>query len=93
MKSDQRALQDGSVVENSNDSPTYGIHTRTVDSSSKRSKVSCGGKNKPPPSIVIDYTDKGSKSSDGLENGYDGIQNVQTTASDNYIGDDEDTVN
>ena len=93
MDSGQRALHDGSVVENNNDSPTYGIRNRTVDSFSKRSTVSGGGKNKPLPSIVVNDIDKGSKSSDGLENRYDGIQNVETTDSDNHVGNDDNTVN
>ena len=84
MNIDQRALQDGSsVVWNSNDSPTYGIHSRTVGSStSKRPEVSCCEKNNPPSSMVVDGTDEGSKSSDHLENEYDGMQNVGTTGSD-----------
>ena len=38
--------------------------------------------------MVVDGIDNGSKSSDDLENKYDGIQNVKTTSSDN-VGDDE----
>ena len=66
MNIDQRTLQDGSSVEgNNNGIPTYGIHNRTVCSSTvKGSKVGCGGKNNPPPSVGD--TDKGSKSSDYL---------------------------
>ena len=54
MNIDQRALQDGSsVVANNNDSSTYGIHNRTVGSStSKRSKVSCSVKNNLPSLVV-----------------------------------------
>ena len=37
--------------------------------------------------MVVDDTDKGSKSSDDLENEYDRIQNVETRGSDN-VGDD-----
>ena len=67
-KTDQRALQDSfSVVVNNNDSPTYGIHNRAVDSStSKRSEVSYCEKNNPPS--LADDIDKGGKSSDHLEN-------------------------
>ena len=36
----------------------------------------------------VDDIDKGSKSSNDLENEYDGIQNVETTGSDN-VGDDK----
>ena len=39
-----------------------------------------------------DDIDKGSKSSDDLEYEYDGIQNVETTGSNN-VGNDDDTVN
>ena len=83
MNIDHRALQDGSpVAGNNNDSPTYGIHSRTVGSStSTRSEVSCCEKNNPPSSTVVDI-DEGSKSSDDFENEYDGIQNVKTTSSD-----------
>ena len=58
MHIDQKALQDGSsVVGNNNDSPTYGIHNRTVSSStSKRSEVSCCEKNNPPSSMMVDST-------------------------------------
>ena len=86
----QRALQDGSsVVGNNNDSPTYGIHNRTFGSStSKRSEVTYCEKNNPPSSMVIDDIDGGSKSSDDLENEYDGIQNVKTTGSDNIEDND-----
>ena len=89
MNIDQRGLQDGpSVIGSNNDSPTYGIHNRTVGSStSTRSEVSCCEKNNPPSSMVVDI-DEGSKSSDGLENAYDGIQTVKTTSSYN-VGDDE----
>ena len=38
--------------------------------------------------MAVDDIDKGSKSSDDLENVYDGIQNVETTGSNN-IGDDD----
>ena len=70
---------------NNNDSPTYGIHDRTVGSStSKMSEVSYYEKNNPPS--LVDDIDKGSKSSDHLENQYDGTQNVETTGSDN-VGD------
>ena len=64
MNIDQRALQDGfSVVENNNDSPTYGVHDRTVGgSTTKRSKVGCGGKNNPPSSAVVGDIDEGSQS-------------------------------
>ena len=37
---------------------------------------------------MVDGIDKRSKSSDGLENENDGIQNVETTGSDN-VGDDD----
>ena len=85
MNIDQRALGNGTVGHN-NDSPTYRIlHSLT----STRSEVSCCcEKNNPPSSVVIDDIDKGSKSSDDLENEYDGIQNVETTGSDN-VGDDD----
>ena len=85
MNIDQRALQDGSsVAGNNNDSPTYGIHNHTVvNSTSSRSKVSCCGKNNLPSSRVVGDTDQGSKSLDYLENESDGIQNVETTGSDN----------
>ena len=91
MNVDQRALQDGSsVAGNNNDSSTYEIHNCTVScSTSKRSKASCCEKNNPPSSMVADDFDKGGKSSDDLENEYDGIQNVETTASDNNVGDDD----
>ena len=81
MNIDQRGLQDGSSVEgNRNDSPTYGIHNRTVGSStSTRSAISCCEKNNPPSSMVDDIDEEG-KSSD-LQNEYDGIQNVKTTSS------------
>ena len=38
--------------------------------------------------MVVDDVDEGSKSSDDLENEYDGTQNVKTTSLDN-VGDDE----
>ena len=38
--------------------------------------------------MVFDGLDKGSKSSDDLENEYDGTQNVETMGSDN-VGDDD----
>ena len=60
------------------DSPAYRIlHNPT----STRSEVSCCEKNNPPSSTVVDI-DEGSKSSDDLENEYDGIQNFKTTNSD-----------
>ena len=63
-------------------------HTHTVGSSTgKRSKVSCCEKNNPPSSMVVDDIDKGRKSSDNLENVYDGIENVKTTGSINVEGD------
>ena len=91
MNIDQRALQDGfSVIGNNNNSPTHGIHNRTVGSStiSKRLEVSCCEKNNPPSSIMVDDIDKGSKSSDDLENEYDGILNAKITGS-NTVGDDD----
>ena len=91
MNTDQRALQDGSsVVGNDNDSPTYGINNRTVGSSTnKRSEVSCCEKNNSPSSLVVDGIDKGSKSSDDLEYEHDGIQNGNTSGSDNVEDGDE----
>ena len=88
MGIDQRALQgDSLAVGNNNDSPTYGIHNRTVGSSiSKRSEVSCCKKNNPPSSMMVDDIAIGSRGSDHLENEYDGIQNVETTGLDN-VGD------
>ena len=84
MNIDQRALGNGTVGHN-NDSPTY----RTLHNlPSTRPKVSCCEKNDPPASIVVDDIDKGSKSSDDLENEYDGIQLINITGSDN-VGDDE----
>ena len=90
MNLDQRALGNGTTVGHNNDSPTYGIHNRTVGSSaSKRSEVSRCEKNNPPSSMmVVDGIDEGSKSSDDLENEYDEIQNLETTGSDN-VGDDD----
>ena len=87
---DQRGLRDGSsVVGNNNDNPTYGIHSRTVGSSiSTRSEVSCCEKNNPPSSIIVVDIDERSKSSDDLENEYEGIKNVKTTGTYN-LGDDE----
>ena len=38
--------------------------------------------------VVVDDIDKGSKSSDDLENEYDGILNVETTGSNNITDDD-----
>ena len=46
----------------------------------------CGKKYNTPS--MVDDIDEGSKSSDDLENVYDGIQNVETTGSDN-VGDDD----
>ena len=82
MNIGQRVLQDGSSeVGNNNDNPTYGTHNRTVGSStSKRPEVSCCEKNNPPSSMVVDDIDRGSKSSDNLENEYEGIQNVKLQA-------------
>ena len=75
MNIDQRALHDSSsVVGNNNDSLRHGIHNRTVGSStSKRSEISCCEKNNPPSSTMVDDINKGGKSSDDLENQYDGI--------------------
>ena len=75
-------MENGSVAYN-NDSPTYTIHYPT--STNKSSDVSCCGKDDPPLSMVEDI-DKGSKGSDGVENEYDGIQNLETTGSDT-VGD------
>ena len=84
MNIDQRALRE-SAVERDNDSPTYRIlHNPT----SPTSEVSCCEKNSPPPSVVVDDIDKGSKSSYDFEKEYDGIQNVKPTGSD-YVGDHE----
>ena len=83
MNNDQRILGNGTVGHN-NDSPTYRILRNPT---STRSEVSCC-ENNPPLSMVVDDIDKGSKSSDVLENEYDGIQNVETTGSDN-VGDDD----
>ena len=55
---------------------------------STRSEVGCCEKNDPPSSMVVDDIDKGDKSSDDLENEYDGIQNVETTGSDSVRDDD-----
>ena len=86
---DQRALGNGTVG-NNNDSPKYGIHTLTVGSStSKMLKVSRGGKNNPPSYMVVDDIDKGSESSEDLETVFNGIQNAETTSSDNFRDDDE----
>ena len=79
----QRALGNGTAGHN-NDSLTYRI---LHNSTSTWSEVGCCGKNNPPPSIVVDDTDKGSKNSNELENVNDGIQNVETTGSDNVVSD------
>ena len=84
MNIDQRDLGNGTVG-HSNNSPTYRIlHNPT----STRSEISCCEENDPPLSMVADDIDKGRKSSDNLENEYDGIQNMETTGSDNF-GDDD----
>ena len=84
MNVDRRALGNVTAGHN-NGSPTYRIlHNPT----SPRSEVSCCKKNNHPSSIVVDDIDKGSKSSDDLENEYDGIQNVETTSSDSVGNDD-----
>ena len=85
MNIDQRTLENGTVGHN-NGSPTYRI---LHNSTSTRSEVSCCEKNNPPSSmVVIGDVDKGSKSSDDLENEYDGIQKVETTGSDNVRDND-----
>ena len=80
MNIEQRALQDGSsVVGHDNDGPTYRI---LHNSTSKRSEVSCCEKNNPPRSmvqIIVRINEGRIKSSDDLENEYQGIQNVETT--------------
>ena len=80
---DEKVLVNGTVGHN-NDIPTYRI---LYNPTSIRSEVSCCEKNNPPSSVVVDDIDKGSKSSDDLENEYDGIQNEETTGSDS-VGDD-----
>ena len=55
-----------------------------------RSEVS--EQNNPPSSMVVDDVDKWSRSSNDLENVYDGIQNVETTGSD-HVGEDYNAVN
>ena len=74
MNIDQRALGIGTVGHN-NDILMYRIF---YNPTSTRSEVSCCEKNDPPSSMVVDNTDKRSKSSDDLENVNDGIQNVET---------------
>ena len=82
MNIDNRALANGTAGHH-DDSPTYRIlHNPTRP----KLEVNCREKNNPPSSMVIDDTDEGSKSSDNLENVYDGIQNVETTGLDN-VGD------
>ena len=89
MDIDQRSLHDGSsVVGHDNDSTMYRIlHNFT----SIRSEVSCCEKSNPPSSMVAGIDEGRSKSSDDLENEYQGTQNVKTTGSYN-VGDDETTV-
>ena len=83
---DQKALENG-ILGHHNDSPKYrDLHNST--STNKRSKVSCCEKSNSPSSAAVDDIDEGSESSDDLENEYDGIQNVETTGSDN-VGDDD----
>ena len=72
MKTDQRALGNGSLGHNS-DSPTCVIHNPT----STRSEVSCCEKNDLLSFIlVVEDIDKTIKISDDVENVYDGKQNV-----------------
>ena len=79
MNINKRALGNGAEGHDI-DSSTYRIlHNPT----STRSEVSCCEKNNPPSSMVVDDIDKGSKSSDNLENIYDGIQSMEAAGSDN----------
>ena len=64
----------------------YVIHYPITKSTNKRSEVSCCEENNPPSSMVVDVVDKGSESIDDRENEYDGVQNVETTGSDEKTG-------
>ena len=77
-------LLDHSGVGYNNDSSTYRIHDG--NSTNKSSEFICCEKNN-PQSPMADNFNKGSKSSDDLENVQGGIQNSETTGSDN-VGDD-----
>ena len=71
-----------------NDSPTYRTNDSTngkIVSSRNATFTKCVGSNTPS---MVDDIDEGSKSSDDLESVYDGIQNMETTGSDN-VGDDD----
>ena len=86
MNIDQRALENDSVG-HSYDIPRYRILHKFPSTSLE---VRCCEKNNTPSSTmtVVDDIDKRSNSSDDRENVYNGIQNVETTSSDN-VGDHE----
>ena len=69
-----------------NDSPTYRIYHSSngkIVSSRDVTFIECEESNTPS---MVDDIDEGSKSSDDLQNIYDGVQNLESTTLDNIEG-------